>query len=338
MDKIKLIRTIHYNPGEDTVPYVGMHSEVSPYDIEKTRRYSSSEDTLDSSLIMDKNGNFIRNTQPDTAFSAVGYADPRYSLYPIVSVNKWYGNNGILLDNSYDIPTESLPSTVQEALQKYNIKDVRSGLINVLHQVYQQENPGKEFSYTKPDDWYTNEDWLPHNYTVDDMYDSGLTKLLVELQGNILDKHKYKRLLKNLRGYTQDWDTGTNMDDMPQIALIETPIDKVLTAKDKMHLDSAEQDSPEEYRVHSYDVKGIWSPNTVDAKLRKYYPNYPNVRLRNAFQDFPEEERAKDALADIIESDPDEIISDERLKDIDKVLNGTRLSSNIVNAVTTRRY
>ena len=128
------------------------------------------------------------------------------------------------------------------------------------------------------------------------------------------------------------------MAGMPQIALIETPLDKVLTAKDKMYLDSAEQDSPEEYRVHSYDVKGIWSPNTVDTKLRKYYPNYPNVYLRNALRDFPEEERAKDALADIIESDPDEIMSDARLKDIDKVLNGTCLNSNVVSAVTTRRY
>ena len=250
------------------------------------------------------------NTGPYSAHAAVGYADPLFSLFPVSSdfVNQYSGGGP-------DIAAKRLIA---------QFGDYYGGLPRML----KQGNLRSAISYA--DDYlasFDNDNW--GNFAMAELPEDFPLK----------EKDKYVRLLRNLRVYGPHSRGGSVEHllndpeyDRPQHALIEAEIEDIQKAKDKISKYSAENDGPNEFRVSRYTTKGLWTPRHVDNIIKKYFPDYTPGEV----QHLKDNDRAKDALQEIIQHDADEIISDRQCKDILYQMN-SQLNSfsigNIANAI-----
>ena len=322
-NNVHLIRTIgsEMGYGNDVADYnkPGDTVKKSDSEINGLRRKFMGDNTpsLDSRLITPLKDDPIYNHMPDTAFSAIGLADPKYSLYPLVSLKDW--NKGILLNDNWQVPVDSLPDIYIDYAKQHGMYALKKSLEQGLLFKYRLKSGDhrpysrKEFSFRSP-----NAGKYADNM---DLYDYGLDEHLAEMRDGVVDKNKYKNLLYGLRGYSTDNEKSSSYDK-PSIALIKVPENKVLTAKDKIYMDSAESDGPDEYRVHEYTIDGIWSPREVDKILMKYYPNLKEDGLFSVLRNDRDEGKAKDAVSEVIQLPAEEILSDETKKNIHSNLSG----------------
>lgn len=265
----------------------------------------------DTGIVFPQKGNPVINTGPYVANAAVGYADPLFSLFPISSdfIN---GGNGEQPDTAakkvieqFGDYYEGLPELLRQGNLKDSIRYADSVLKNVAD--YYRLGPGD-------DNW--------GNFA------------MAELPANfpLKERNKYARLLRNLRGYGTSNVEDTAEYDRPQHAIIEAKIDDIQKARDKVARYSAENDGPNEFRVSKYTTKGLWTPRHVDTIIKKYFPDY----IPGEIQGIKDNDRAKDAIQDIIQQDADSIISDEKCKNIIRRMNSQLNSfsvSNIAKAI-----
>lgn len=261
------------------------------------------------------------------AHAAIGYNDPIFSLFPLATIGQDYKTIKSDISNYYDVNEfyEALPEAIKQG---------------DLYKTFKHAN--EILKYHSLNDFGTSDFG-----ELEDIY-GVYPELLVELNKDLpkRERDKYIRILSNLRHYgppSPSYVSGNASHDVseydePIHALIEAPIEQIETANDKLSEYSAEQDGPYEYRVHDYTVKGLWTPRHVDEKIKKYFPKYNNYLDVNEIND---NDRARDALADIIQMDPDGILSDKTCKniisDMNRQLNSTYVNDNIVS-VCTRRY
>lgn len=234
------------------------------------------------------------NHAPYVGHAAVGYNDPMFSLFPLVRDGKPASDK--LIGEYYNLHDfyDALPALLKAG-------DLRKAKASAKQL---EEDAERRFNLLYDDGEYTD-DYYP--------------ELMVELAKGIpsREKNKYARLLRNLRSYgPNEYSSAKEASedyDRPQHALVQMPLSSVVTAKDAARAkSSAERDFPNEFRVKDYAVKGLWSPRQVDSVVKKYFPDYVPGRVE-AIED---DNRARDALQDLLQIDADEVLSDEKCKQI----------------------
>lgn len=302
-----LIRTFRFNKPDGSNYNKGDHITTPSDDVYST----------DTGIVIPQSGRPNINDAGYNAHAAVGFADPLFSLFP-VSSDTWQDKNADdtakRLIETFGDYYDALP----ELLKRGSLKDAINYGNDLIRQAGDIYNLGE-------DDW--------GSFAV------------AELKKDfpLHEKNKYWRLLNNLRGYGPHLippitDEDKKEYDRPQHALIEANIDNIQKAQDKLYKNSAESDGPNEFRVNDYTIKGLYTPRQVDAIIKKYYPDYIPGHTRDLVKD---DSRAKDALDEIISIDSDDILSDERVKNVIKGVNNalnSKYVGNIANVIMNRWY
>ena len=294
---------------------------------------------FDDAIVYDNDSIMHDNTAPDQSYSAIGYSDPHFSLYPLFSAyddmeetNDNYKKSSlysITKDKSFKNVNDSLPILLRMYVEKFG----PDGLINFLKNFFHDRNKKIEGEYYDPSNAYDADIW----------HDNGAWQAYSQLNDKIQDKLKYTRALSGIKGYA-----GKEDYDNDVIGIIEAPLGAVLTANDKLDLNSAEQDGPEEYRVNDFTIKQLYKPSFINNIIKKYFDNNINNFLMKANIDNMSdkdmndiETRSKKAISEIINKDADILTSDRRLKIIKGFVNSfnnNRLNSNIVHTLNSKRY